>query len=122
MSEVCQNCEGYYDTVFRVPTGVWEKLTGHADGGGLLCPACCDLLARRVGLELYWEAAVGEYPVAAERERCAKRVADNADYRAMEAADPDATARVRRDQRFAAAVLWEAAADIRARTGEGEQG
>ena len=60
--------------------------------------------------------------VAAERERCAKRVADNADYRAMEAADPDATARVRRDQRFAAAVLWEAAADIRARTGEGEQG
>ena len=59
--------------------------------------------------------------VAAERERCAKRVADNADYRAMEATDPDATARVRRDQHFAAAVLWEAAADIRTRAGEGEQ-
>ena len=72
MSEFCQNCECYYDTVFRVPTGVWEKLTGHADGGGLLCPACCDLLARRAGLELYWEATVGEYPVAAEREAVAE--------------------------------------------------
>ena len=70
MSEFCQNCEGYYDTVFRVPDDVWERLTGHTDGAGLLCPACCELLARRVGLELYWEAAVGEYPVAAEREAC----------------------------------------------------
>jgi len=70
MSEFCQNCEGYYDTVFRVPDDVWEKLTDRADGRGLLCPACCDLLARRAGLELYWEAAVGEYPVAAEREAC----------------------------------------------------
>ena len=58
--------------------------------------------------------------VAAECERCAKMVADNADYRAKEAADPDVTARVRRDQQFAAAVLWEAAAAIRTRAGEGE--
>ena len=72
MSEVCQNCEGYYDTVYRVPDGVWERLTGHTDGAGLLCPACCELLARRAGLELYWEATVGEYPVAAERERCCR--------------------------------------------------
>lgn len=72
MSELCQNCECYYDTVFRVPDDVWEKLIGHEGGRGLLCPTCCDLLARRAGLELYWEAAVGEYPVARERERCAK--------------------------------------------------
>ena len=74
MSEFCQNCEGYYDTVYRVPDGIWERLTGHIDGRGLLCPACCDLLARRAGLELYWEAAVGEYPVAAEREACVARL------------------------------------------------
>ena len=110
MSEVCQNCGGYYDTVFRVPTGVWEKLTGHADGGGLLCPACCDLLARRVGLELYWEAAVGEYPVAAERERCAK-AADNwaTHYKAQG-----------KEAKFLA--LNHFAAVIRAGAGEGEQG
>ena len=76
MSEVCQNCECCYDTVFRVPDDVWERLTGHIDDRGLLCPACCDLLARRAGLELYWEATVGEYPVAAEREACAEFAQD----------------------------------------------
>jgi len=53
-----------------VADDVWQRLTGRTDGGGLLCSTCCDLLARRVGIELYWEAAVGEYPVATEREVC----------------------------------------------------
>ena len=120
MSEVCQNCEGYYDTVFRVPTGVWEKLTGHADGGGLLCPACCDLLARRAGLELYWEATVGKYPVAAERERCARMLEARA--RVMLEAWGDymyghSNAKHRADS-ARAETLCEAAAAIRAGTPE----
>lgn len=65
MTELCQNCECYYDTVYRVPDAVWLKLTGQNDGGGLLCPACCDLLARQAGIELFWEAGIAEYPITA---------------------------------------------------------
>lgn len=60
--ERCQECGELYDAVYRVPDRIWWVITGRDDGGGLLCPACCDRMARDAGLILYWEAAVGEYP------------------------------------------------------------
>ena len=119
MSEVCQNCEGYYDTVYRMPDDVWEKLTGHADGGGLLCPACCDLLARRVGLELYWEAAIGEYPIAAERERCAEK-ADEIAATFLEGAELLSSPALIRNAHAMGAAAGYVAEKIRAGPGEGE--
>jgi len=63
-----------------------------------------------------------EAQVAVEREACALVVTENANYRAAEAAHPDATHYVRSEQHFAAMVLYDAAAAIRARRGEEEDG
>ena len=64
MSETCQSCGVKYDTVYRVPDRVWAIVSGRDDEGGLLCPECCDAIARQDhGIVLYWEAAVDRYPV-----------------------------------------------------------
>ena len=62
LGEKCMNCGLRYSTIYRVPDDIWERITGRSDGSGLLCPRCCDALARDKGIILYWEAAEGEYP------------------------------------------------------------
>lgn len=67
MAEKCDCCRFPYESVYRVPDAVWAKIALRADGSGLLCMDCCDGLARNLGIDLYWEAAVGEYPTGAPR-------------------------------------------------------
>lgn len=61
-SEVCQKCGASYLTVYRVSDDVWHVITGRINGGGLLCPCCCDELAREHGFCLYWEAGLHKFP------------------------------------------------------------
>jgi len=58
VSETCQACRKSYETVYRVPADVWEKIKpgGKPAGAGLLCPLCADIRAREAGIDLFWEA------------------------------------------------------------------
>lgn len=60
--ESCDECGAHYETVYNLPDHLWRRISGHDDGAGKLCPACCDRLAREAGIELFWEAADGAYP------------------------------------------------------------
>ena len=64
--ETCQSCGRQYHTVYRVPDEVWAVISPKPvegnGGGGLLCPACCEMRARAAGITLFWEAAVNEFP------------------------------------------------------------
>jgi hypothetical protein len=57
--ESCAACHDPYQTVYHVPDGVWDQISG---GVNLLCLPCADGRARKLGIELYWEAEVGEFP------------------------------------------------------------
>lgn len=59
VGELCQACGDLYQTVYMVPDEVWDQIAG---GANLLCLMCADRRARKLGIELYWEAEVGEYP------------------------------------------------------------
>ena len=61
MSEKCDNCDKYYESVYRVSDDLWLKIYGKSESG-LLCPMCCDAIARQKGILLYWEARENEYP------------------------------------------------------------
>jgi hypothetical protein len=60
--ESCDECGAHYDTVYRLPDLLWERISGRDDGGGKLCPACCDRIAREKGIELFWEALEDVHP------------------------------------------------------------
>lgn len=59
--EICQCCGHEYLTVYRIPDEIWLKIMGKP--GGLLCPICCDVLARETKVSLYWEATVEQFPI-----------------------------------------------------------
>jgi len=66
VSEKCQNCGEIYETVYRIPDGVWAilmKAMGLRRANGLLCIGCADKIARDKGITLYWAAEVNQYPV-----------------------------------------------------------
>ena len=62
--EVCQQCSTHYSTIYRVSDEIWVQIAKRNDGGGLLCPVCADARASELGIQLYWEAAIGRYPTA----------------------------------------------------------
>ena len=68
LGEKCMNCGYRYLMVYRVPDSVWERVTGRTNGSGLLCPRCCDDIARKKGIWLFWEAAEGEFPTRVDNE------------------------------------------------------
>jgi hypothetical protein len=57
--ERCHHCGMYYETVYRIPDKIWGRI---ASDKNLLCPSCCDHLARLASIELYWGAEENEYP------------------------------------------------------------
>lgn len=59
VGELCQACGELYQTVYMVPDAVWDQIAG---GANLLCLMCADRRARKLGIRLYWEAEVDEYP------------------------------------------------------------
>ncbi|HSH41645.1 MAG TPA: hypothetical protein VK973_05910 [Arenicellales bacterium] len=68
MSEKCQACGRFYDTVYRVPDDVWAQIAPREDtlgpyaehqGGGLLCVDCAWTRAREKGITLYFEGTPG---------------------------------------------------------------
>ena len=59
--ELCAACQDRYLTVYRLPDPVWDEISA---GANLLCPDCADARARKLGIELYWEATVGAFPLA----------------------------------------------------------
>lgn len=63
LGEKCMNCGKRYLTVYTLSDELWKKITDKNDGSGLLCPSCIDVIAREKGINLYWEAAEGNYPV-----------------------------------------------------------
>lgn len=64
--EHCQKCGIPYETVWRAPDNLWGKVTGHNDGGGLLCIQCFDKMAREQGIFLYWECESRRFPTKRE--------------------------------------------------------
>jgi len=64
--EQCQRCGVRYDTIYRVPPAVWHRILPAAGEAGLLCLPCCEELARKAGLVLHWDAAVGQFPYSSE--------------------------------------------------------
>lgn len=53
--EHCQECGVAYDEVYWVEDdAIWDALRG---GRRLLCPRCCDRLARARGIFLRWTAS-----------------------------------------------------------------
>jgi len=59
--EHCQNCGKSYLTIYRVPDKIWKKITPKKEEGGLLCIECADKGARKLGINLYWDACVGKW-------------------------------------------------------------
>ena len=59
MGELCSGCQDPYLTVYVLPNEVWDQISA---GASRLCPSCADRRARKLGIELYWEAEVGEFP------------------------------------------------------------
>jgi len=57
LGELCEECELRYLTVWRVPNDIWEFVSGHIDGSGLLCPSCFETKARGLDLILCWECS-----------------------------------------------------------------
>lgn len=41
---------------------LWELVSGHKDGSGLLCLQCFDKITRAKGIELYWSCTIGNFP------------------------------------------------------------
>lgn len=70
--ELCGACQERYQTIYLVPDKVWDQIAG---GTNLLCPKCADARARKLGVELYWEAEVDEFPRDFRR-RLAKAIAE----------------------------------------------
>lgn len=75
MSEICETCYQPYETVYRVPNGVWARIAPRKDDlgpypehqyGGLLCPDCATKAARGEGIDLFFEASQSDW---AENER-----------------------------------------------------
>ncbi len=62
--EVCDVCQERYPTVYLLSDEVWDEISG---GSNLLCLRCADGRARKLGIELFWEATVGEFPLEAQR-------------------------------------------------------
>jgi hypothetical protein len=59
-SELCQDCgRPYYATIWHADDELWRTLTRRAN---LLCPACFDHRAQRVGLFLIWRPTVEHDP------------------------------------------------------------
>lgn len=59
--EHCDVCGFPYQTVWRVSDTIWEQVIGDLNIN-LICPSCFDVIAREIGLELFWEASINEYP------------------------------------------------------------
>ena len=62
--EYCDCCGEFYTEVYRVPEEVWEQLQ-KIHQCETMCLSCCKSIALRLGLGLYWEAAVGKFPTEA---------------------------------------------------------
>ena len=53
---VCERCGKQYDSLWRAPDGLWEKVMGTKRGwSGLFCMNCFDKMAQDKGIELEWE-------------------------------------------------------------------
>ena len=61
-SEKCDICGKHYETVYRVPDEVWEKISHKENGAGMLCIEHADYFARELGIELFFSAGIGEFP------------------------------------------------------------
>lgn len=72
VGELCGSCGDLYQTLYIVPDGVWDQIAG---GASLLCLMCADRRARKLGIQLLWEAEVDEYPRDFRR-RLAKAIAE----------------------------------------------
>jgi hypothetical protein len=57
--DLCADCYEPDLTVFLIPDAVWDQIAG---GASVLCLRCADARARKLGIELYWEAEVNEFP------------------------------------------------------------
>lgn len=68
----CADCYEPYLTVYLVPDAVWDQIAG---GASVLCLRCADARARKLGVELCWEAEVDEFPRDFRR-RLAKAIAE----------------------------------------------
>lgn len=62
LGETCNQCKRRYLTIYQLPDSLWTKVTGNKNGEGLLCPDCCDRLARENGIILYWAATEDDFP------------------------------------------------------------
>jgi len=69
-SEECDYCGALYNTIYRLPDDIWDRIK-HDDKRGvfeLICPKCADKLARRNGIYLYWEGTEGNWASPIEDE------------------------------------------------------
>ena len=69
----CVRCGEDFLEIFRVPDDVWDRVSGHTDGSGILCWECCEGVARDHGIRLHWSAHTegwpdGSYPMTPTRE------------------------------------------------------
>lgn len=71
--DICGACLDPYLVRFYLPEEIWDQVAG---GLRRLCLSCADARARKLGIELYWEAKVGEFPGAFMR-RVQKIIAEN---------------------------------------------
>jgi len=62
--EHCQVCGRSYATCYQVPDNVWRRISPKGNEGGLLCPPCAATRAHELGIDLWWEAAVNDFPTA----------------------------------------------------------
>lgn len=60
--EVCQRCYRRVELVWHAPDYLWAQITGHEDGGGILCVGCFDRLADGKVM-LYWSCNEGGFQV-----------------------------------------------------------
>lgn len=55
LGEKCQQCGTRYLTVWGAPADLWQTVSKHIGGSGLLCISCFDANARAMGITLYWD-------------------------------------------------------------------
>jgi hypothetical protein len=54
--EICERCGRPVGLVWHADDELWATVSGHDDGSGILCPACFDAAAERLGRFVRWEA------------------------------------------------------------------
>ena len=58
--EFCRDCGNDVEVVWTADDGLWAKVSGNPDGGGILCIPCFDLRATDMGLFIRWVPQVEE--------------------------------------------------------------